>query len=131
MWHKEISTFNELYGHVSSSNPLRALPCLAPKLYTRRITSMQSMIQFMRWLGMRLDTARLSRDYLIDTSVKRKPCKINKFKNYMGVHDKNAHPYFYSKSIIFKILFFLSTSQYLSLFIILSSNVFSLFLLDL
>lgn len=22
------------------------------------------------------------------------PCKINRFKNYMGVHDKAAHPYF-------------------------------------
>lgn len=38
---------------------------------------------------------KLLRDYLRDISDKRKPSKLNRFKNYMGVYDKVAHPYFY------------------------------------
>ena len=42
----------------------------------RRTIWMRSMIQFMRWQETRQDTARLSRDFLTDTSVSKKKVKI-------------------------------------------------------
>ena len=42
----------------------------------KRTIWMRSMIQFMRWQETRQDTARLSRDFLTDTSVSKKKVKI-------------------------------------------------------
>ena len=105
MWHKEISTFNELYGHVSSSNPLRALPCLAPKLYTRRTTLMQSTIPFMRWLAMRLDTEEPLRDFLTDILVNY---KIDKY--HLKMQRKNQ---FVKMSFYELVLFWSSSNKHL------------------
>ncbi len=106
MWHKEISTFNELYGHVSSSNPLRALPCLAPKLYTRRITLTQSMIQFMRWLVTRLDTEEPLRDFLTDILANY---KIDKY--HLKMQRKNQ----FVKMSFYELVLFWSSSANLKL----------------
>lgn len=101
MWHKEISTFNELYGHVSSSNPLRALPCLAPKLHTRRTTSMQSMILFMRWLVTRLDTEEPLRDFLTDILVNY---KIDKYHLKMQRKNQFVKMSFYELVLFWSVL---------------------------
>ena len=39
---------------------------------------------------------------MIDTSDKKKSSKINGFKDYKGVHDKDAHPYLLSSGCVKK-----------------------------
>ena len=56
-------------------------------------TLTQSMTPYMRWQGMRLDTARHSRDFLRDISAKKKCCKINIYENLRVCRGNPTYPF--------------------------------------
>ena len=74
----------------------------------RRTTSMQSMIQFMRWLVTRLDTEELLRDFLTDISVNY---KIDKYHLKMQRKNQFVKMSFYELVLFWSISASLKLSQ--------------------